>query len=127
MAWHHLRPPGDAESYPAHMDRLLNSSYRVLLYDELEQYQSVISRLTNVIANYGRAIENQPSDPTFHRCRAFLYVKTDRHLDSIRDFTAAIELDPSFKRTFVDRSAAYARIGEHELAARDLALSKCAE
>lgn len=75
------------------------SETNAVVYANLARLDDKTGQVTSAIENYGKAIIHDSANPTYWRCRAFLNVKTNALHHAIRDFTAAIELAPSFKRT----------------------------
>ncbi|MGZ4788884.1 MAG: GNAT family N-acetyltransferase [Terriglobales bacterium] len=71
------------------------------------------------IADFDKAIELKGDDPTFHRRRAHACLAADRLEDAVKSFDRAIELDPEFQQTYVERAELYARLGDSARADRD--------
>ena len=168
-------------------DWLLAKSLRVLLFDEMEEYQSVIAALNDhltanprdavaynnrglansemgnadaALNDFAKAIECAPSDPVPHMNRGDLYLRhkpQPRFHEAIADFdraisikandasfhrrrahaclaageldqalqslNRAIELEPEFKQTYVERAALHERLGDTASASQDLRLA----
>ncbi|HVZ17841.1 MAG TPA: tetratricopeptide repeat protein, partial [Terriglobales bacterium] len=71
------------------------------------------------IADFDRAITLKGDDPSFHRRRAHACLAANLLEDALKSFDRAIELDPEFQQTYVERAELYARLGDAAKADRD--------
>ena len=100
------------------MDRLSTltaRSYRVLLYDEPEEYEDVIRMLTEHLTR-------NPADGIAYNNRGLAYSEIGRGEEALIDFEKAIEFAPVDPTPLVNRANLYERvrpIGEFQKAIED--------
>ncbi len=70
---------------------------------------------------YTAAIKRFPNDAINYRIRAYAYLDTKQWKSAIRDFDIAIRLDPSFKKTYLDRAEVKEKAGDSSGAKADRA------
>lgn len=69
------------------------------------------NRFQEALSCYGKVLKKIPHDKTVHISRGVVYSDMGNHVNAIKDFTRAIEIDPKF-------SEAYFRRGMSKLAAK---------
>ena len=92
-------------------------SYRVLFYDELEEYESAIRFLTE-------HLKVNPTDGIAYNNRGLAYSEIGRGEEALLDFKKAMELSPSDPNPYLNRGALYERtqpVGEFDDAIKDFA------
>jgi tetratricopeptide (TPR) repeat protein len=77
------------------------------------------ARLQEAIEDFTHAIALNSNNATFHRCRAHACLKANRLQDAVDSFSIAIQLEPDFRQTYIDRGKIYQQIGEDEKAKQD--------
>ena len=165
-------------------DWLLSKSWRVLLFDEMDEYHSVIATLNQhlvahpedgiaynnrglahsevgeaadafrdfaaamkyapndpipymnrgdlyfrhkpqpmfheALADFDKAIALKGDDATFHRRRAHACIAANQLREAVKSLDRAIELDPEFGQTYVERAELHQRLGDVPSADRDI-------
>ena len=81
-------------------------------------------RLQEAIDDFTQAIAFNESDATVHRCRAFACLKANRLHEAIDSFSHAIQLEPNFTQTYIDRGKTYRKLGEDQKAKQDFDMAK---
>jgi phosphinothricin acetyltransferase len=74
------------------------------------------------IADFDSAIAVKGDDATFHRRRAHACLAAGQLDEALKSFDRAIELDPEFQQTYMERAELHDRLGDSSSANRDLRL-----
>lgn len=96
---------------------LTAKSYRILFYDELEEYESAIRLLTE-------HLKANPTDGIAYNNRGLAYSEIGRGEEALLDFKKAMELSPSDPNPYLNRGALYERaqpVGKFDEAINDFA------
>lgn len=83
-------------------DWLLSKSLRVLLFDELEEYQSVIDTLNGHLTTH-------PKDGIAYNNRGLIHSEIGEAQEAFRDLNRAIECDPNDPVPYMNRGDLYLR------------------
>lgn len=103
----------------------LNPNYPDAFYGRSIAYEE-IGDLENAVVNLGTAIELAAASegfaylaPSWTNQRGFIYLKKGDQENALKDFSAAIALDPENRFFYDDRAKLYRQIGKSELAVAD--------
>lgn len=77
-------------------------------------------RFKDAIADFDKAISLKADDATFHRRRAHACLAAEQLREALKSFDDAINLDPDFGQTYLERAELYRRLGDTPSADRDL-------
>lgn len=83
-----------------------------------------VGRFHEAIEDFTRAITLDRNNATFHRCRAYAYLKVNQLQAAIDSFSEAIRLDPDFGQTYTDRGLTYQKLGEDKKAELDFDVAR---
>jgi Tfp pilus assembly protein PilF len=78
--------------------------------------------LDEAIADFDRSIKADPSYARAFHMRGLAKEGRGEHKAALADFSKAVELNPEYGPAHLSRSALYAKIGQEDLAAEDVAM-----
>lgn len=80
-----------------------------------------LGSVDDAIADFDKAIDLEPLEPTAYFNRANAYSKQKDWRSALRDYTQCITLDPEYRKVYTNRGAVHKQLGQTKLALKDYA------
>ena len=80
----------------------------------------MVNKYDSAIENFNNALALDPNDSEAYFGRAMAYAGKEDFNQTIKDYTKAIEIDPKYIEAYSMRSEIYKKIGNMDLAEKDL-------
>ncbi|MEQ8302706.1 MAG: tetratricopeptide repeat protein [Cyclobacteriaceae bacterium] len=93
------------------VDELLTASFRVLMYDEMEQYTNAINALANILANQ--------SNTHGYNNLGIAYFEIGDYKMAFQCFNESLQIDPKNEVAFINRGHLFEKSGDWLAARRD--------
>lgn len=89
-------------------------------YNERALGHAQAGRYEDALADYSKAIDINPKDPSVYANRAALLILLEREAEAKADLDRALKLDPKHPRARFNLASLYARTGKGEMALKEL-------